>query len=88
MKCFMTDNDNPSDSQAFYEERPGASAICPGMELTPGLSGDEIAWQLIRLGQDCGLCAAEIAEYLLRLEGFPLWPDRESIALYLADAGL
>ena len=84
----MSDSDNTKPPQAFSEERPTVSAICPGMELTPGLSGDEIAWQLIRLGQDCGLTAPEIASYLLKLEGFPLWPDRESIALYLADAGL
>ena len=84
----MTNSDNTADSQEFQRERRTLSTICPGMELTPGLSGDEIAWQLIRLGQDCGLDGPTIARWLMRLDGYPFWPDHESLALYIRDAGL
>lgn len=84
----MSDSDNPTDSQEFYGERRTLSTICPGMELTPGLSGDEIAWQLIRLGQDCGLDGPTIARWLMRLDGFPFWPPHDALAQYLEDAGL
>lgn len=84
----MTNSDNTNDSQDFYRERRTLSTICPGMELTPGLSGDEIAWQLIRLGMDAGRSGEEIARWLLLLEDVPFWPDRATIALLLEDAGL
>lgn len=84
----MSDSDNPAQSQEFYGERRTLSTICPGMELTPGLSGDEIAWQLIRLGLDCGLDGPTIAQWLMRLDGFPFWPPHSELALLLEDAGL
>ena len=84
----MSNSDNPAQSQAILGKRPTLSTVCPGMELTPGLSGDEIAWQLIRLGMDCGRSGEEIARYLLKLEGFPFWPDRATIAMLLWEAGL
>lgn len=84
----MTNSDNTNDSQDFYRERRTLSTICPGMELTPGLSGDEIAWQLIRLGADCGLDGPTIARWLMRLDGFPFWPPHDQLALLLEDAGL
>ena len=84
----MSDSDNPAQSQEFYGERRTLSTICPGMELTPGLSGDEIAWQLIRLGIDAGRSGEEIARWLMRLEDLPFWPDRATIAILLQDAGL
>ena len=84
----MSDSGNSADSQAFYENRPTQSDICPGMELTPGLSGDEIAWQLIRLGMDAGRSGEEIARWLILLEDVPFWPDRKTIALLLWEAGL
>ena len=49
------------------------------------LSGPEIAYELILLGQDAGLPAAEIARFLLRLDGFPGWPDIEELARLMAD---
>ena len=84
----MSDSGKPTDSQAILGKRPTLSTVCPGMELTPGLSGDEIAWQLIRLGSDCGRSGEEIARWLIRLEDLPLWPDRKTIALLLWEAGL
>lgn len=59
-----------------------------GLSVPEPVSGDEIAWHLIRLGIDCGLEGPAIAAWLLRLEGFPLWPPREALKIYLADAGL
>lgn len=58
------------------------------MEIEPPLCADAIAWQLILLGKDCGRDGAEIARWLIALEDAPFWPDRETIAILLTDAGL
>ena len=84
----MTDSDNTADSQAFCPRRTFLSAICPGMELEPPLCGDAIAWNLILLGRDCGLEAPALIDYLNRVKDFPFWPDDETVAILLADAGL
>ena len=84
----MTNSDNPADSQEFCRRRPTLSTVCPGMEVEPPLCGDAIAWQLILLGADCGLERAEIIDWLLKLDGFPLWPPHDRLADYLRDAGL
>lgn len=84
----MSDSDNPRDSQAFCPRRTFLSAICPGMELEPPLCGDAIAWQLILLGKDCGRSLDEIVSWLLALRDVPFWPDLETIAVLLQDAGL
>lgn len=58
------------------------------MEIEPPLCTDAIVWQLILLGVDCGRSGEEIASWLMRLEDLPFWPDRETIAILLQDAGL
>lgn len=84
----MTDSDNTADSQAFCRRRPTLSTLCPGMEIEPPLCADAIAWNLILLGADCGLDGPTIARWLMKLEGFPMWPPLDALAQYLADAGL
>lgn len=84
----MTDSDNPADSQEFCRRRPSLSTVCPGMEVEPPLCTDAIAWNLILLGLDCGRSGAEIAEWLIRLEDLPFWPDRETLKVLMQDAGL
>lgn len=58
------------------------------MEIEPPLCADAIAWQLILLGVDCGLSGKEIAQWLMRLDGYPFWPPHDQLALLLEDAGL
>lgn len=58
------------------------------MEVEPPLCTDAIVWNLILLGVDCGRSADEIARWLTALEDVPFWPDRETIALLMRDAGL
>lgn len=84
----MTDSDNPADSQEFCRRRPSLSTVCPGMEVEPPLCTDAIAWNLILLGVDCGRSAEEIASWLHALEDVPFWPDDETIAILMRDAGL
>lgn len=84
----MSHSENTKPPQGFCGRRPNLSTICPGMEIEPPLCADAIAWQIILLGADCGRTGDEIAEWLTRLEDLPFWPDRESLAVYLRDAGL
>ena len=84
----MTNSDNTNDSQGFCFRRPSLSTICPGMEIEPPLCADAIAWQLILLGKDCGRSGSEIARWLLALEDVPFWPDPETLAILIEDAGL
>lgn len=84
----MSNSDNPADPQEFCRRRPTLSTVCPGMELDPPMSGDEIAWQIILLGKDCGHSASEIASWLMRLQEVPFWPDLETIIVLMRDAGL
>lgn len=51
------------------------------------MSGDAIAWHLILLGRDCGLEATAMAQWLMRLDGFPMWPPHDQLALLMRDAG-
>ena len=84
----MSHSENAQPPQGFCGRRPNLSTICPGMEIEPPLCGDAIAWNLILLGKDCGLGSAEIASWLKKLDGFPMWPPAERLADYLRDAGL
>ena len=84
----MSNSDNPADSQDSSGRKRTLSTVAPGLEILGPLSGDEIAWHLILIGKDCGRSGEEIARWLLRLEDVPFWPDRATIALLLADAGL
>lgn len=59
-----------------------------GLTVPEPVSGDEIVWHLIRLGIDCGLDGKAIAGWLMKLEGFPMWPPPDALEVYLRDAGL
>lgn len=84
----MSNSDNTAQSQAPCRYGRRFSTACPGMALEPPLCGDAIAWNLILLGVDCGRPAEEITRWLLALEDVPFWPDRDTIAVLMADAGL
>ena len=58
------------------------------MEIEPPLCSDAIAWNLILLGKDCGRSSAEIIGWLTTLSDVPFWPDIETLAVLMADAGL
>lgn len=84
----MTNSENTEDSQGVCRRRPSLSTICPGMEVEPPLCTDAIVWNLILLGVDCGREPQEIARWLHALEDVPFWPDAETIAVLMRDAGL
>ena len=84
----MTDSGNPAESQESSGRKRTLSTIAPGLEILGPLSGDEIAWHLILIGVDCGMPGPEIARWLMKLSGYPFWPDVETLAVLLQDAGL
>ena len=83
----MTDSGNPAESQDSSGRIRTSSTIAPGIVFEGPISGDEIAWHLILIGKDCGLDGPTIAAWLMKLDGYRFWPDHESLAVYLRDAG-
>ena len=84
----MTDSENTAESQDSSGRKRTLSTIVPGMVFEGPLSGDEIAWHLIQIGRDCGLEGPDIARWLMKLVGYPMWPDIETLIVLMRDAGL